>query len=253
MSSISNIQQAQNFDPLQYQLLMEQAKAQGVGASQVDAELLAAINGGKDFTQAVNQVSVGLPQLAPPNGADNARIAQWGAVPSPAALIMSLITEQTAEQRQMNAEVRAMQTEAIVDNIENQADKMREKATEQLALGIVSGTVQIASGLASMGAAAKAPIGDGAGTIKMGADARSNAVGNVGKGASSYVDAINQYMGTIADAEIKEMQADEEKIRAMRDTVKEMDDSLKELIQKMLSSSDSIQQLTNQSRAKILG
>jgi hypothetical protein len=52
---------------------------------------------------------------------------------------------------------------------------------------------------------------------------------------------------------MKEMQADQEKMREMRDSLKNLDEGLKELIQKALAAQDSIQQAQNQARTKILG
>jgi hypothetical protein len=49
------------------------------------------------------------------------------------------------------------------------------------------------------------------------------------------------------------MDADQEKLRDMRDALKDLDEGLKELIQKALAAQDSIQQTQNQTRAKILG
>ncbi|NLY40219.1 MAG: type III secretion system protein, partial [Desulfovibrionales bacterium] len=44
-----------------------------------------------------------------------------------------------------------------------------------------------------------------------------------------------------------------ERSRAMSDSLKSLEDALRELIQKMLSTMDAIQQSTNQTRTKILG
>ena len=54
-------------------------------------------------------------------------------------------------------------------------------------------------------------------------------------------------------AAMKEMEADQERMRASRDALKSINDSLSELIQKSISTQDAIQQNMNQTRSRILG
>jgi hypothetical protein len=49
------------------------------------------------------------------------------------------------------------------------------------------------------------------------------------------------------------MDADQEKLRDMRNALKDLDEGLKDLLQKALAAQDSIQQTQNQARTKILG
>jgi hypothetical protein len=155
--SITNITNATGFDRQTYANLLEEARAQGIGATQVDNLLLEAINNdGQDFNQAVNQVSQSLPRLAPPNGADLSRISEFGVLPSPGALVMSLVTKYAAEQREQNREIRHQMTEQIVASMQAEADKMRDMAAIQLAMGIVSGTLTIAGGAVQTGMSAAA-------------------------------------------------------------------------------------------------
>jgi prophage DNA circulation protein len=72
-------------------------------------------------------------------------------------------------------------------------------------------------------------------------------------GVTGMVGSISQAVGGIYDADIKLMDADIERARAQTDALKSLEDGLRELIQKMLSTMDSIQQNTNQTRTKILG
>jgi hypothetical protein len=241
-----------NFNQQAYEALLNQAHAQGVGATQVDNLLLEAVNTGQSFNQAVEQVGRNLPRLAPPNGADLARIAEFGVLPSPGALVMSLVTKFASEQREQNREIRHQMTENIVQSMHDEADKMREMAAIQLAMGIVSGALTIASGAIQTGFAASA--------LKVGDAAQSQAINSKGQGISQSVGgfggimkSIGDYAGTMYQAEMKEMQADQEKMREMRDSLKDLDEGLKELIQKALSAQDSIQQAQNQARTKILG
>ncbi|MDR2637107.1 MAG: type III secretion system translocon subunit SctB [Zoogloeaceae bacterium] len=145
-----------DFNQQAYEALLNQARAQGVAAAQVDSLLLEAANSGQSFGQVAEQVSHNLPRLAPPNGADIARIAEFGLLPSPGALVMSLITKYAGEQREQNREVRHQMTEQIVASMQEEADKMREMAALQLAMGIVSGLITIASGAVQTGMSAAA-------------------------------------------------------------------------------------------------
>jgi uncharacterized phage infection (PIP) family protein YhgE len=77
-------------------------------------------------------------------------------------------------------------------------------------------------------------------------------MGTAGGGGAKIADALSQYYGSMYQAEFKDMDADTERMRHMRDSLKELNDSLKELIQKSLSSMDSIQQSQNQALARIL-
>jgi hypothetical protein len=286
MAEITKLQDVADFTKYQtqYNLLLEQAKAQGVSVKTVDDELLASVKSGKSIGEAINTVGGQLPQLPQPNNVDLSRFAQWVAIPSPGALVMSTITKLASEQRQRDSEIRRQQTEAIAKNMEDEAKEMREKAKTQLIMGIVSGAVQIGAGAAAIGAAGRS-IAQGAkaaqaaqdaadatakGTTDAAkvfsdaatnfsnsakiADAVGNALGNaIGKGISGGIDAGAQYVGTMADAEVKKKEAEDEKMRAMRDALKDFDDSLKQLIEKTLATADAIQQQQNQTRAKILG
>jgi hypothetical protein len=75
-----------NFDQQTYENLLQQARAQGVGASQVDNLLLEAVNGGKSFDQAVDRSASNSPgsrrptartSRASPNSACCPRPARW--------------------------------------------------------------------------------------------------------------------------------------------------------------------------------
>ena len=72
-------------------------------------------------------------------------------------------------------------------------------------------------------------------------------------GVTGMVGSISQAVGSFYDSDIKLMDATIERARSQTDALKSMEDSLRELIGKMLSTMDSIQQNTNQTRTKILG
>jgi hypothetical protein len=246
--SITSINQAQGFDQSQYDMLVQIAGKKSVTANQVENAMLSAINGGASFAEALNQVSGQLPKLAPPNGADLAQLAQFGGAPSPGALVLSLITDMASKEREENRQLRWAQTESIVASMHDQANKMREQATIQLAMGITAGAVSIAGGLAQAKIAASG-AGDTAQIMGTKAQGVGTAIGSVG----GIFKSVGDFIGTTYQADIKKMDADQEKMRAMRDNLKDLDDSMKDLISKALSTMDSIQQNMNQTRTKILG
>jgi hypothetical protein len=277
MSGISTISQAQGFNQQLYDNLIQQARAENVDTGSVNTMLLNAVNSGKSFDQALALVQSDLPNLPTPTGAAFALLKDWPALPSPGALIMSVTTQYAAEQRQRNQELMWKETEAIAQSMKDQAREMRNAAVTQLVLGCVSGAVQIGMGVMQMGmgaAAAKnataaankaAEAAGGAGTpagskafseaftsAMMTANMNIGAAGQIGGGFGRMIDAGGQYVGTQMQARVKEMEAGQETMRAMRDAIKNLDESLRELIRKSLAAQNDLQTSTNQARPRIL-
>ncbi|MDR3054689.1 MAG: hypothetical protein LBU53_04720, partial [Zoogloeaceae bacterium] len=152
-----------------------------------------------------------------------------------------------------NQEVRQQQVDAVAASMKSEADKMRDMAATQLALGIASGVITIAGGAVQAGMAGNALTkGLGSGDAML-ANTQATGVGQAIGGGSGILNAISQFVGTQAQAEFKEMEADQEKMRAYGESVKSLDDGLKELIQKALEAQNAIQQTQNQARSRILG
>jgi hypothetical protein len=284
MSGINSINQAQGFNQQAYDNLIKEAITAKVDTGLVDQLLLEAISKGKSFDQAIALVGSDLPKLSTPTGAAMARLGDWVAIPSPGALIMSVTTQFAAQQRQQNQELMWQETEAISQSMKDQASEMRTAAVTQLVLGIAGGVVQIGVGLAQMGMGAyamKSAAGAGAkasanataglesgtpGFQQAGAQAYSQAysasmmhsnitigaVGQLAQGAGGMISAGSQYVGTQMQASIKEKDADQEKMRAVRDSVKNLDEALRDLIRKALAAQNDIAASTNQARTKIL-
>jgi hypothetical protein len=276
MTTINNVSDISGFDSQVYSNLVGEAKSQGVSAAQIDRLLLQLAEAGNDFGKAVDGVRTDIPRLAPPNGADLARIAELGVMPSPGSLVLSLITKYATEQRQQNAEVRQQQVDAIAESMKAEADKMRDMAVAQLALSIASGVLTIASGAVQAGMAGAALATKPGAVNAEGLNPKQlSAAENASKGLHSsrlttmnsraqgisqgiggfgtILNGVSEYIGTTSQAKFKEMEADQEKMRAAGEAVKNLDDGLKELIQKLLSGQDAIQQAQNQARVKILG
>lgn len=192
--------------------------------------------------------------------------------PSFGAAMLSLITEMNAEQRQAARDQKALQTEAQVANIMNQADVMREKAITQLCIGIATGMLSIAQGVASTAITARGINSidksfNADGTMKAGATSQFStrqmaettlntqvqSFNSSMGGVSGMMSSINQAVGGFFDAEVTELQAEQERMKAMQDTLDSLQQALKETLQKALSTQDAIQENMNQTRTKILG
>lgn len=212
------------------------------------------------------------PKLQDPQSSDPfTRLINYTA-PSFGAAMLSLITEMNAEQRQAARDQKALQTEAQIANIKEQADVMREKAVAQLCIGIATGVLSVAQGVASTAMTAKGINSidksfNADGTMKPGATSvfstRQNAETTLNTqvqafnssmgGVSGMMNSINQAVGGFFDAEVTELQAEQERMKAMQDSLDSLADSLKETLQKALSTQDAIQENMNQTRTKILG
>ena len=253
MSQINSIQQAPDFNEQQYNLVIEQAKTQKVDTGLVDKLLLDAIKGGKSFDQALALVGSDLPKLSQPNAQAFAWLKDWTAIPSPGALIMSITTQFAAEQRQQNRELAWAETEAIVASMKNQAEEMREQAKIQLGLGIASGVISIGAGIFQIAGSASAIKAAGDDMTKLqAANNKIMGISSIIGSAGKMFDSGSQYMGTMTQARLKDMDAEQEKMRAVRDSLRDLNDALRDLIQKSLSAQNDIQASTNQSRTKIL-
>ncbi len=248
MSNITDVTQIPGFNQTQYNELIQQANSYRVDVSLVTSTILNAVNNGKSFEEALSLAHTELPRLAPPNAAAMAQLASWPALPAPGAVIMALITEVTADQRQQNKELMWAQTEAVVKSMHDQADKMRNMAVAQLVLGLASAVTTVAGGVAQAAVAA----GGGPDASAMLQSTKGQGIGTAVGGGAKALDSVGQFIGSMYQAEFKEMEADQEKMRAMRDSLKDLNDGLKELIQKSLSSAENIQQSKNQATTRIL-
>ena len=243
--SITDITQAPGFNQQQYNQLLESARSLRVDVSMVDSKLLAEVNNGKSFDEALKLLSSDLPKLASPNAYAFDQLKGWIGAPAPGALVMALVTELSAQQREQNREMMWAETEAIAKSMKDQAKEMRTMAGIQLAMGLTSAAINIASGVAQ----AKIASGPGNGMLLA---AKAQGVGKAIGGGAEVFGSINQFVGSMYQAKFKEMEADQEKMRTFRESLKDFNDGLKELIQKSLSSQESIPQGKNQATTRIL-
>ena len=250
MSTITDVKQIPGFNQQQYDSLIAQARSQKVDISLVDASLLDAVNNGKDFSAAMQTVKTDLPTLVKPDASLSSLLSNWPGMPAPGALVMALITEISADQRQQNRELSWAQTEAIVDSMQEQAKEMRNMAIAQLVLGMAAAATTVAGGIAQSSMAASGLKMDAADKALQ--SSKAQGVGTAVGGGASFLSAGSQFAGSMYQASFKEMEADQERMRALRDSLKDLNEGLKELIQKTLSSTESMQQSKNQATTRIL-
>lgn len=231
MSIYTDVTKIPGYNQTQYDTLVNKARSEGVDKARIDQLLLDAVNEGKNFTEAIQQVTSQIPTLKKAASIPPAFLGEWTALPAPGTVIMAMVTEIAAKNRQQNKELMWAQTEAIASSMEEQADTMKTMAWTQFTI--------------SCFAAVGGIIGGAAGGNMTGA-------GLVFGSISQAVNSGSQFAGTLFQAEIKEMDADQERMRAMRDSLKDLNDGLKDLIQKSLSGADSIQQGRNQAMGRIL-
>lgn len=281
---MSNINTVQGFDQRIYDdLLAQYTQSASRTQETLDSQIALAMESGLSFSEAAKNIQSSLPALPQPVAHFDVTSYAAGALPSFGSNYLALITDMTAEQRRQNAEQRALQTEQMIAKIQEQAETIRDKAAIQLAVGITSGLISIGQGVTSVGigvygmksansagqAAENAVLGTNP-TPEIQAQAsaaRSNAmqmqsmkINTYTQGVSASIGGLNtiigaagQYFATLKDADQKALEGEVEKIRAMQQMLESLDQSLKELIQKALSTQDTIQQNMNQTRTRILG
>ncbi len=238
------------------ELAAQYTQRTGKSEAALKNELIALVYSGKSISEAMTLVSSELPALAPPIWEQDFTSYAPGALPSFGSNYMALITEIAAEQRKQTADQKALQTELLIANIEEQADNIRTKAALELTAGILSGATQIASGVfttVGVGRGMKGVSGDAftgtAMTVTTKVQAQAGAIG----GAGSIVSSAFTFGAGMVEAGGKELEAEAERIRATKDMLDRIDDALHELIQKSISTQDAIQQNMNQTRQRILG
>ena len=196
------------------------------------------------------------------------------------AQVSALIVETAAQQRESNRQEVLAQTELLVENIHEQADKMRKQAMYQLASGILSGLATMGQGAMSIAGSVKAfNINKTAGIASDVANSTNNPVvrgahqsfaqelntkatlvnekfsggGSLIKGGGDLVASGFNYLAAQEGAEIKDLEAEQARINAQIENLKAINDSLKELIDKSISVSSSIIEQQNNTTSKILG
>ena len=254
---ITNIQ---GYNEVEYQnLLTEYTERTNKSGLDLQNELMAYAAEGKNFDEAAALIRAELPELPAPIMERDITSYAAGALPSFGSNYMALITELSADQRKQTADQKALQTEMLISNIEEQADKIRTKAALELTASVITGATQIASGIfttakvsAGMAGAQNMTarqVNAQAMTVTTKVQAQAGAI----TGAGTIASGAFTFGASMVEAESKELEAEAERIRATQDLLDKQDQALHELIQKSISTQDTIQQNINQTRTKILG
>ena len=163
--------------------------------------------------------------------------------------------------RRANAEMRKEATRATVEEIRGQAQKTREQAVLNLALGITSAAISAGISLgtslrsASLMNAAGGPsanLSAGQAAILQTQNASIEAQGKALHGAADAVDAVKNFLNASNEAAIKEADARIETLRAHRAALESLDESVKEVIKKALEAQQAVAESMNQTRTRIL-
>ena len=251
---ITNIQ---GYSEVEYQnLLTEYTERTNKSGLDLQNELMAYAAQGKSFDEAAALIRADLPELPAPIMERDITSYAGGALPSFGSNYMALITELAADQRKQASDQKALQTEALISNIEEQAEKIKTKATLELVSSITSGTMQIASGVFTTVAVGKGMSGVSEAMYSgkaMTVTTTVQAQASVFTGSSTIASGGFTFGATMVESESKKLEAEAERIRATQDQLDKQDQALHELIQKSISTQDTIQQNMNQTRTKILG
>jgi hypothetical protein len=247
-----DISTIKSYDPAAYTAAQE-AYIQSTGKTAQDFEnrvMSLAENPMLNAGDILTLVNKELPALS--NPVTQSVQVNYSMLPSLGAMANAAITDTANDQRKMASDARIEANKAIVAKIDEEVKAMKVKAYTQLIMGIVSGSLQIGSGLYQAGAAGSA-LKSNMDTNQLGAtniiiQGKAGAIGGVGK----LIDSGSQFAGTIIDAQITDLHKDQEQLRQMRDRMESLDASLKELIQKGNQTSEAIVQSSREMRNRLL-
>ena len=233
-------------------LLTEYTSRTGKTEEQFKTYLSSIITSEMTFDDVEAKVKNDLPPLTPPVYDQHFSLFAGTAPASFGSTYLALIQELSSEQRKQTADAKALQTEAQIANIMEQATKIRTKAALDLTASVLSGAFQIASGITGAvmsGSALKA----GGADVSMVKAGQIQGVTSAISGGGTIASGAFTFGGTMIEAQTKELEADAERMRATQEQLSRIDDALRELLQKARSTQDAIQQNMNQTRARILG
>lgn len=189
-----------------------------------------------------------LPQLPDPLSQLSGMIA----APSLGADVLALVQDLTDEQRRANNEQRFAESQAVVQELHNQASDMRSQAAWNLALGITVAVGQIAAGVTQTAMTSRA-LAKGLTDSKLqAATTQISGISQSISGTTSIASAVKEFVNTSFDASMKDRDAKIEMCRAYLSQLDSLNDALKEVIRNARENQNAIQQNTNQTRVKIL-
>ncbi len=137
----------------------------------------------------------------------------FGAVPSFGASLMALIVDFAADLRRHTAETRAYETQAVIEQLQNQAEELKTKAITQITMGIVSGAVSVGQGLSSMHAVGsslkKENVSASAAKATESAPAATSKTTQASEPQTAKATQVERTQASDAKAEVKAKQADD--------------------------------------------
>lgn len=211
----------------------------------------------------------GAPALPQPVRSSVLTRSEYTAFPALGASFMALMTETQSQQRKLSAQQRALETDLMCANMNEQAKKITSKAITGLVFGIVTSSLSIAQGIVTASTQAK-------GLNKIAEDARLAAVNpdlppvniqteqmlltqkiamqnSVFSAGSTSLSKIGEATSGFMDADIKRSEINIERSRANVDALRALEESSQSVITKALAAMEAIQSSTNQATQRILG
>lgn len=197
----------------------------------------------------------GTPRLAAPVTALNAESLTESSslTASFGAKIMVLIQQATSEMIRDNREVTFKAGMDKADLMEEQADLQREQAVAQLATSIISGTIQIASGMFQIKSSTGTLNSSLSETQKSLLNTKTTGISQLFSASSNLVEGIGKSIQTFYEADIKDLEAKQQRLSTMSDQVKSITESMQQTLQQSISTLQTIAQSMSETNKRILG
>ncbi len=168
---------------------------------------------------------------------------------SPGAMLAALCVKEAAKQNEQNTTELLKRNEAVIADINKQADKIKDAAFDKMALAITGAVVSATASVAG----ARTTIKGGTGDALTVAKAKGEAISQIGGSLGGIFNAIGGYVESKAQAENKRLDADIEQNRTMMETIRNSMQAQRDLISKSLEFMNSMQSNINQTMSRIMG
>jgi len=152
------------------------------------------------------------------------------------AMLMMLMIEIFGEEAASQLLEGFAQRDTIMALAKEKAEELRDMAATQLALGLVSAAVSIAGGAAGMA---------------MSSPSLAMAWNQVVSGAAKIFDSISQYVGSMAPANIAEIDGQSQAAQIRKETADKLEDMARDLIKATLEIYTALQQQEYQNLQKV--
>jgi hypothetical protein len=175
------------------------------------------------------------------------------------------IAKLQTEMRKQNREQTMVETEAVVKEMNTQADEIKSKAIKQFVGGLVSGILTTAAGVVTLGGSVSALNGltknlaAGNMTVQEALARMENtstfwsSIAKIGEGVGNIWNTGWNYGAGLNEADIKRSEARQQWHQSAIDNLKSYSDSCKEVADRALNTAETILQSSNQLRQRVLG